>query len=301
MTPNTRPPASVGPYLIEGLLGSGGMGTVWLAQHGRLGHPVALKQVPVADDADARRRTPSNVLMAADGPRLIDFEIYRAVDGTRMTSTGMITGTPASTSPEQTEGNDIGPATDVFSLGVVLVMAATGVGPFGEGTPIVLLRRILTTERNLGALVELVRDVVAECLRLDVAQRPTAAQLVERLEPVPEPEPVAQPSTRKQTAVLPAEAVAPTRVAEPEPRSPVRRRAFLIGTGAVLAGLGITPLLLASRDRPALWTFNNALASAALRSWAGQVAAGSRRRSDAPYGSGESSAVTIVISTMADM
>jgi serine/threonine protein kinase len=57
MTPNTTPPASVGPYLIEGLLGSGGMGTVWLAQHGRLGHRVALKQVPVADDAEARRRT----------------------------------------------------------------------------------------------------------------------------------------------------------------------------------------------------------------------------------------------------
>ncbi|WP_051579886.1 serine/threonine-protein kinase [Pseudonocardia acaciae] len=57
MSPNARPPASVGPYQIEGLLGSGGMGTVWLARHGRLGHRVALKQVPVADDAQARRRT----------------------------------------------------------------------------------------------------------------------------------------------------------------------------------------------------------------------------------------------------
>lgn len=57
MIPNARPPTSVGPYLIEGLLGSGGMGTVWLARHGRLGHRVALKQVPVAGDAEARMRT----------------------------------------------------------------------------------------------------------------------------------------------------------------------------------------------------------------------------------------------------
>ena len=203
---------------------------------------------------------PSNVLMSADGPRLIDFGISRAVDGTRMTSTGMVIGTPAFMSPEQTEGDDIGPASDVFSLGAVLVLAATGVGPFGEGTPMVLLRRILTTEPNLGALVEPVRGVVAECVRLDVAQRPTAAQLVERLEPVPVP-----PSTKKMTAVLPAETAIDVRGAEPAPpRSPVRRRALFVGAGAVLAGFCATPFLIGGTPsgmasgmarRTARWTY----------------------------------------------
>jgi outer membrane protein assembly factor BamB len=164
----------------------------------------------------------------------------------------MVIGTPAYMSPEQTEGDDIGPGADVFSLGAVLVMAATGVGPFGEGPPMVLLRRILTTEPNLGALEEPLRGVVAECLRLDVAGRPTAAQLVERLEPVPVP-----PPTGEETAVLPAATVAVTRVAETPTRSPLGRRAFLIGTGAVLAGVGVIPFVVPDGlpSRTAAWTF----------------------------------------------
>lgn len=193
---------------------------------------------------------PSNVLLAADGPRLIDFGISRAIDGTRMTSTGMVIGTPAFMSPEQTEGNDIGPESDVFSLGAVLVMAASGVGPFGEGTPMVLLRRVLTAKPDLGALAEPVRGVVAECLRLDRAERPTAKQLVERLEAV------APPRTRKGTAVLPAE----TKVAEPETRSGPSRRSLLVGAGALVAAVVGIPLLDSIVGKPSLrtprWTFD---------------------------------------------
>src|SRR5580692_12445965 len=58
---------------------------------------------------------PSNVLLAADGPRVIDFGISRAVDATHLTRTGMIIGSPAFMSPEQVEGSAVGPTSDVFS------------------------------------------------------------------------------------------------------------------------------------------------------------------------------------------
>ncbi len=76
---------------------------------------------------------PANVLLALDGPRVIDFGISPSLEKTAMTSTGMIVGTPSFMSPEQAEGARVGPASDVFSLGCVIVFAATGRGPFGGG------------------------------------------------------------------------------------------------------------------------------------------------------------------------
>jgi len=78
---------------------------------------------------------PSNVLLAADGPRVIDFGISRAVDATDLTRTGMVIGSPAFMSPEQVEDSEVGPASDVFSLGSVLVFAATGEGRSGQVCP----------------------------------------------------------------------------------------------------------------------------------------------------------------------
>ncbi|MGH3165745.1 MAG: serine/threonine-protein kinase, partial [Trebonia sp.] len=63
---------------------------------------------------------PGNVLVAEDGPHLIDFGISRALDGTSLTRTGMVVGTPGYMSPEQAEGRPAAPASDVFSLGCVL-------------------------------------------------------------------------------------------------------------------------------------------------------------------------------------
>jgi len=86
---------------------------------------------------------PSNVLLAADGPRVIDFGISRALDGTGMTGTGMLVGTPSFMSPEQASGTPVGPASDVFSFGGVLAFAATGHGPFGDGSPVALIYRVV--------------------------------------------------------------------------------------------------------------------------------------------------------------
>lgn len=196
---------------------------------------------------------PGNVMLGADWPRLIDFGISRALDGTRMTSTGSTVGTPAYMSPEQAEGRRLDTASDLFSLGAVLVFAATGLGPFGEGTPISLLRRILSATPNLGHLTEPVRGLVECCLRRDPASRPTATQLADALMPLP----VVGPQGWLPRAV--AELVPEPPPAEEWPR-PVAgaarkrgtsRRSLLLGLGALgLVGAGGGGALAAARLIP---------------------------------------------------
>ncbi|MBK1789489.1 protein kinase domain-containing protein, partial [Prauserella cavernicola] len=72
---------------------------------------------------------PGHVLLAADGPRVIDFGIARAAEGSDLTGTGAVVGSPSVMSPEQADGAHLTPASDVFSLGVRLVLAATGRSP----------------------------------------------------------------------------------------------------------------------------------------------------------------------------
>ncbi|MFI6276394.1 bifunctional serine/threonine-protein kinase/ABC transporter substrate-binding protein [Streptomyces sp. NPDC050988] len=97
---------------------------------------------------------PANVLLAMDGPRLIDFGIARATDETAITSTDLIVGTPGFLSPEQAEarGAEVGPASDIFSLGCLLAYAATGRPPFGTGTVDALLYRTVHDEPDLSGI-----------------------------------------------------------------------------------------------------------------------------------------------------
>ncbi|WP_354643769.1 protein kinase domain-containing protein [Kitasatospora camelliae] len=126
---------------------------------------------------------PSNVLLAIDGPRLIDFGIARALDAaTVLTQAGYVVGSPGFMSPEQAQGQPAGPPGDVFSLGAVLAYAATGVAPFGEGvSAAVLLYRVLHEQPDLGPVAPALRAVVEDCLAKDPADRPTPAELRERL------------------------------------------------------------------------------------------------------------------------
>jgi len=124
---------------------------------------------------------PSNVLLAPDGPRVIDFGISQAIDATSMTRTGTVIGSPAFMSPEQAEGRAVGPPSDVFSLGAVLAFAATGEGPFGAGTPTAQLYRIVHGTPHLDQLPGPVRPLVERCLAKDPAQRPTAGQFLAEL------------------------------------------------------------------------------------------------------------------------
>ncbi|MGW4893590.1 serine/threonine-protein kinase, partial [Kitasatospora sp. NPDC004240] len=120
---------------------------------------------------------PSNVLLADDGPRVIDFGIARAGDHTQITVTGMAPGTPGYMAPEQLRGADIGPATDVYALGATLVYAATGHGPYGHGDPIAMMYRTMEDEPRLDGVPAGLRPTLARCLAKDPADRPTVAEL----------------------------------------------------------------------------------------------------------------------------
>ncbi|OKJ20788.1 serine/threonine protein kinase [Streptomyces sp. CB00316] len=127
---------------------------------------------------------PSNVLLALDGPRLIDFGIARALGATvSLTSTGVSVGSPGYMAPEQIRGRDISGAADVFSLGAVLAYAATGAAPFSGDSSAVLLYKVVHEEPELGDLEGELREVVAGCLAKDPDARPVPADLARTLAP----------------------------------------------------------------------------------------------------------------------
>ncbi|GGO89610.1 serine/threonine protein kinase [Wenjunlia tyrosinilytica] len=254
---------SVGHYILESRLGSGGMGVVHLA-HSASGRRVAVKVVheqlaadpefrarfqqevaaarrvsgaftaPVVDaDADAERPwmatlyvpgptlaekvkrdgpfstaelrqlaaglaealrdihragvvhrdlKPSNVLLAEDGPKVIDFGISRAADSDLRTETGKVIGTPPFMAPEQFRSpRDVGPAADVFALGCLLVHAAIGRGPFDADSPYLVAYQVVHDEPDLSEVPAELRPLVARCLAKDPAQRPQPDELMAAL------------------------------------------------------------------------------------------------------------------------
>ena len=120
---------------------------------------------------------PANVLLATDGPRVIDFGIARATDGTSLTAAGVVFGTPGYMSPEQAEGRGAGPASDVFALGCVVAYAAAGMGPFGTGTAAAILYRVVHAQPVLDGVPPRLRQVIAACLAKDPAARPSLRAL----------------------------------------------------------------------------------------------------------------------------
>ncbi|MGP3977260.1 protein kinase domain-containing protein [Streptomyces sp. 8N114] len=120
---------------------------------------------------------PANVLLADDGPRVIDFGISHSSEQSQLTRTGQAPGTPGYMAPEQLRGTSLGPHTDVFALGATLVYAATGEGPFGAGDPMSLMYRVLEDEPRLDGVPDGLRDALARCLAKDPEQRPTVAAL----------------------------------------------------------------------------------------------------------------------------
>jgi hypothetical protein len=121
---------------------------------------------------------PANVLLAADGPHVIDFGISRALEGTSLTSAGMVVGTPGYMSPEQAEGKPTGPASDVFALGCVLAHAATGQPPFGTGNAASVLFKVVSAEPELSGISPALRSVIAACVAKNPAARPTLSGLI---------------------------------------------------------------------------------------------------------------------------
>ncbi|MFE9672997.1 serine/threonine-protein kinase [Streptomyces sp. NPDC006259] len=181
---------------------------------------------------------PGNVLIAHDGPRLIDFGIARAPQDGTLTATGMVVGTPGYLSPEQAEGlggDGVGPASDVFSLGCVLVFAATGRAPFGSGAAAALLYRAVHDPADLDGVPAGLLGVLARCLEKDPARRPDAGELVRELAAgdAPRdggaadwlPEPVTRLIAERSAAALALPDIEPTSApadtpADPDPADP---------------------------------------------------------------------------------
>jgi hypothetical protein len=124
---------------------------------------------------------PANVLLGADGPRVIDFGISRAVASSSLTSRGAFVGTPGFFSPEQTAGEEVGPPSDVFSLGAVLVFAATGQGPFGIESAPIMLYRVVHSEPDLSGVPETLRPLLSACLNKNASQRPTTSDILDQI------------------------------------------------------------------------------------------------------------------------
>ena len=121
---------------------------------------------------------PWNVLVAEDGPRVIDFGISRAVESTALTQAGLVIGSPGFMSPEQAARFEVGPPSDIFSLGAVLAFAATGKGPFGTGTTAALLYRVVHGTPGPDRVPAEVRPLIERCLAKNPGQRPTADGLL---------------------------------------------------------------------------------------------------------------------------
>jgi hypothetical protein len=121
---------------------------------------------------------PHNVLLASDGPRIIDFGISRPADSADPTRTGGVIGSPGFMSPEQAMGDPVGPASDIFCLGTVLAYAATGEPPFGAGPPSALLYRVVFGEASTVNIPRELRPLIANCLVRDPAARPTTDELL---------------------------------------------------------------------------------------------------------------------------
>ncbi|MGP9019926.1 protein kinase domain-containing protein [Streptomyces sp. BR1] len=126
---------------------------------------------------------PSNVMLTTDGLNLIDFGIARAADQSKLTQTGMVIGTPGFMAPERASGaKQLTGASDVFSLGCLLGHAATGLAPFGEGSGLDLLYRIVHEEPDLDAVRNVdteLADLLLRCLAKDPSARPSATDLLE--------------------------------------------------------------------------------------------------------------------------
>ncbi|MDX3309666.1 serine/threonine-protein kinase [Streptomyces sp. ME08-AFT2] len=127
---------------------------------------------------------PSNVLVVEDGPRVIDFGIASGVSNTRLTMTNVAVGTPAYMSPEQAkDSRSVTGASDVFSLGSMLVFAATGHPPYHGANPVETVFMLLREGPDLEGLPDELRPLIESCMQMEATARPNPADLQAQLAP----------------------------------------------------------------------------------------------------------------------
>ncbi|GAA4615280.1 hypothetical protein GCM10023195_67250 [Actinoallomurus liliacearum] len=158
-------------------------------RHGRLPQPVVARLLAGCAEALAsvhaaglvhRDFKPGNVLLAEDGPRVIDFGIARAADASTLTRSGLMIGTPAFMAPEQVAGREVTPAADVFALALTAYYAATGESAFGDGNAAALAYRIVHEDPEVHACPPDLRPLLTRCLAKDPVRRPATAEVIEQ-------------------------------------------------------------------------------------------------------------------------
>jgi hypothetical protein len=187
---------------------------------------------------------PANVLLSPAGAKVIDFGIAQALESTRLTSTGMIIGTPDYMAPEQvTNPHASGPAADVFAMGATLVYAATGRSPFGAGQAASTLYRVVNLEPDLSGVPPDTARIARACLAKDPAQRPTSVALAAALRGGPSGTRALtmHPTGPQPTAALPHPGPGPL-------RSERRRAPWVIGMAGVVVALAIAGLIGTARQ-----------------------------------------------------
>lgn len=235
------------PYIVTRFV-DGVPLSAWVSEHGPLaaadlrilarGLLEALTSVHEAGVVH-RDIKPGNVMLAPGGPVLIDFGIAHATDDTRLTATGLISGTPGYFAPETVLGRDPTPATDVHAWAATLTYAATGRAPYGGGPDLVVVDRIRRGEHDLTGVEPWLATVLDAALHPDPARRPGVPALAHAIGPG-EPPTVAAPAAGPaldDTAVIapvpppplpvtppPPPYVPPTQVQQPPPLPGYERR-----------------------------------------------------------------------------
>ncbi len=159
-------------------------GTLSIAEVARIGSEVAAALAAAHEVGIVHRDVkPGNVLIDSEGSaKLTDFGIAHALGDVTLTSTGMVSGTPAYLAPEVARGIESGFASDVFSLGATLYAASEGTPPFGRGeNPMAVLHRVASGRVNPPKRSGQLTPVLLEMLAADPASRPSMAQAAEAL------------------------------------------------------------------------------------------------------------------------
>ncbi|HZX38462.1 MAG TPA: serine/threonine-protein kinase [Streptomyces sp.] len=199
-----------GPTLAERVKRSGPLSSEELRKAGA-GLAEALRDIHRVGVVH-RDLKPSNVLLAPDGPKVIDFGISRPADSDLRTETGKLIGTPPFMAPEQFQRpREVGPAADVFAMGAVLVHAATGRGPFDSDSPYIVAYQVVHNEPDLAGVPADLVPLFLRCLAKDPADRPTPYELMVALRG-------SSPSSSYDTqAYIPAQRTPDPRTSAPVP------------------------------------------------------------------------------------
>ncbi|MDF3303001.1 serine/threonine-protein kinase [Streptomyces tropicalis] len=249
---------------------------------------------------------PSNVLLAEDGPKVIDFGISRPMDSELRTETGKLIGTPPFMAPEQfRRPREVGPAADIFALGSVLVHAATGRGPFDSDSPYIVAYQVVHDEPDLTGVPDNLAPLVLRCLAKEPGDRPTPDELMRELRRVAASYDTQAfiPGQRSQDAPRPEQAgpadavdsAAESTAGSTGERPPGRGRfrptapvlALAAGGLALVAGAVFGSVrLLGDQDRPAPHASAPRTASAAFSGWAAKSWSDEGGTPQCSYGAG---------------